>query len=137
THDRYLLETVSTHILALDGQGNAQFFADYTQWESARATAASAPSKPASAKPSAAPAPAKEAKGAKKLSYKDKLEWDAMEEKITEAEGALATAQAAVEDPAVASNPTELQARCEMLEAARREVERLYARWAELEEKQK
>jgi ABC transport system ATP-binding/permease protein len=60
-----------------------------------------------------------------------------MEEKITEAEGALATAQAAVEDPAIASNPTELQARCETLETARREVERLYARWAELEEKQK
>ncbi|HSK78810.1 MAG TPA: ABC-F family ATP-binding cassette domain-containing protein [Thermoanaerobaculia bacterium] len=136
THDRYLLETVSTHILALDGQGNAQFFADYTQWESARVTAAPAPSKPAPPKP-AASAPAKEAKGAKKLSYKDKLEWDAMEEKITEAEGALATAQAAVEDPAVASNPAELQARCETLETARREVERLYARWAELEEKQK
>ena len=136
THDRYLLETVSTHVLALDGKGNAEFFADYAQWESARATAAP-PSKPAPPKP-AAPTPAKETKGgAKKLSYKDKLEWDAMEEKIMEAEGALATAQGAVEDPAVATNPAELQARCEALEAARGEVERLYARWAELEEKQK
>src|SRR5689334_18456879 len=95
THDRYLLETVSTHVLALDGKGNAEFFADYAQWESARATAAPPPSKPAPPKP-ATPAPAKEAKPTKKLSYKDKLEWDAMEEKIMEAEESLATAQAAV-----------------------------------------
>jgi ABC transport system ATP-binding/permease protein len=135
THDRYLLETVSTHILALDGQGNAEFFADYSQWEAARATAA-LPLKPAPSKPAASP-PAREAKSTKKLSYKEKQEWDAMEQSIMEAEEALATAQAGVEDPAIASNPVELQARCETLEGARREVERLYARWAELEEKQK
>src|SRR6266498_2126629 len=32
THDRYLLERVSTKILALDGAGRAEFFADYAQW---------------------------------------------------------------------------------------------------------
>jgi ABC transport system ATP-binding/permease protein len=133
THDRYLLENVSTHVLALDGKGKAQYFADYAQWEAHRGSAEAAP-RPAAPKPAA---PAKETKPSKKLSYREQQEWDRMEEKVLEAEAALATAQAAVEDPAVASNPTELQARCAAMEAARVEVERLYARWAELEEKQK
>jgi ATP-binding cassette subfamily F protein uup len=133
THDRYLLESVSTLILALDGKGNAEYFADYPQWEERRRQPEPA-AKPAV--PKAQPSPSKEKAAPKKLSYKDKLEWEAMEEKILEAEDTLAAAQAAVEDPAVATNPAELQARCAALEEARRDVERLYARWAELEEKQ-
>src|SRR5262249_20027324 len=34
THDRYMLDRVSTGILGLDGLGNAERLADYTQWES-------------------------------------------------------------------------------------------------------
>ena len=132
THDRYLLESVSTVVLALDGQGNAELFADYAQWEAAR-TSAPPPPKPA-ARPAAAPKPVKEAK---RLSYKEKLEWEQMEAKILEAEDRLAAAQQAVEDPAVATDPAALQERCNVMEAARVEVERLYARWSELEEKQK
>src|SRR6202453_2108428 len=33
THDRYMLDRVSTIVLGLDGQGNAERFSDYTQWE--------------------------------------------------------------------------------------------------------
>ena len=33
THDRYMLDRVSTIVLGLDGQGNAETFADYCQWE--------------------------------------------------------------------------------------------------------
>ena len=130
THDRFLLESVSTLVLALDGQGNSEYFADYAQWEAARQTGP--PPKTAAAKP-AAPKAAKEAK---RLSYKEKLEWEQMEAKVLEAENRLAAAQAAVEDPAVATDPAALQARCKVLEEARREVERLYGRWAELEGKQ-
>jgi ATP-binding cassette subfamily F protein uup len=130
THDRFLLESVSTLVLALDGQGNSEYFADYAQWEAARQTGP--PPKTAAAKP----APPKAAKEAKRLSYKEKLEWEQMEAKVLEAENRLAAAQAAVEDPAVATDPAALQARCKVLEEARREVERLYGRWAELEGKQ-
>jgi ATP-binding cassette subfamily F protein uup len=131
THDRFLLESVSSVVLALDGRGGATFFADYTQWEAARTTAPSP--KPAASKPVAA----KPAKDAKRLTYKEKQEWEQMEAKILETEDRLAAAQAAVEDPAVASDPKALQERCAALETARKDVERLYARWAELEEKQK
>src|SRR6202011_4330487 len=33
THDRYLLDRVSTIVLGLDGQGGAERCADYSQWE--------------------------------------------------------------------------------------------------------
>src|ERR1700710_917104 len=39
THDRYLLDRVSTAVLGLDGQGGAQLFADYWQWEQAKVEA--------------------------------------------------------------------------------------------------
>src|SRR5271168_575796 len=34
THDRYMLDRVSTVVLGLDGEGGAGLFADYPQWES-------------------------------------------------------------------------------------------------------
>jgi ATP-binding cassette subfamily F protein uup len=36
THDRYLLDRVSTVVLGLDGRGGSQLFADYWQWEQAK-----------------------------------------------------------------------------------------------------
>ncbi len=133
THDRFLLESVSTMVLALDGRGGSEYFADYAQWESARQSAPP-PSTKSTASRQAAPKVAKEAK---RLSYKEQQEWDRMEAKLLEAENRLAAAQAAVEDPAVATDPVALQERCNELETARLEVERLYGRWAELEAKQK
>src|SRR6185295_10190956 len=130
THDRLLLESVSSILLALDGRGGATFFADYAQWEAARADV------PAGAKPAAPKPPSSKAKDPKRLTYREKQEWDQIEVKILEAEDHLAAAQQAVEDPAVATDSKALAERCNVLEAARQQVERLYARWAELEEKQ-
>jgi ABC transport system ATP-binding/permease protein len=133
THDRFLLESVSSVVLALDGKGGATFFADYAQWEASR-TAAPAASKASASKLPSSPKPSKDAK---KLTYKEQQEWDRMEAAIEQAEKRLAAAQEAVADPAVASDPKALQERCETMEKARVEVERLFARWAELEGKQK
>src|SRR4029077_7560878 len=36
THDRFMLDRIATVIVALDGQGGAETFADYAQWEGAR-----------------------------------------------------------------------------------------------------
>jgi ATP-binding cassette subfamily F protein uup len=33
THDRFMLDSVSTLVLALDGKGGAAYFADYAQWQ--------------------------------------------------------------------------------------------------------
>jgi ATP-binding cassette subfamily F protein uup len=71
----------------------------------------------------------------RKLGYQDQREWDAMEPRILEAEKRLDTARAAAADPSVATDHEALQARLEDLAAAQVEVDRLYARWAELEAK--
>ena len=102
THDRFLLDSVSTHVLALDGQGGAELFADYAQWESRRGRPLVPLRKPTAPKPVPPPKPTPTAK---RLSYKEKLEWEGMEEGILAAETALAAAQQAVEDPAVATEP--------------------------------
>ena len=137
THDRYLLDRVSTTILALDASpdkaGKAQFFADSAQWEENR-KAAVAPAR-ASAKAAKANAANTAKPAAKKLSFKEQKEFEGMEAKVLAAEGALERAQAAVEEPSVATDPLALLNRCAALDVARAEVERLYARWAELEAK--
>jgi ATP-binding cassette subfamily F protein uup len=130
THDRFMLDRVSTMILALDGRGGTETFADFAQWETARATRAPAPRETAD-KPRERSRP----RGTR-LSYKEQREWDGMEAAIHAAETAMESARTAAEDPAVASDPGALHERYSALEAARAEVDRLYERWAELEAKQ-
>ena len=60
-----------------------------------------------------------------------------MEDAIVEAEEAVKACQCAAEDPAIAADAAALQERYSALEAARAEVDQLYARWAELEDKQR
>src|SRR5262245_1813849 len=130
THDRFMLERVSTVILALDGQAGTSTFADYAQWEAARESATPAPRKPSERTPE------RERPRSRRLGYHEQREWEGMEQAILDAEAALAAAQQAADDPAIASDPVALQERYATLDAARAEVDRLYARWAELEAKQ-
>jgi len=131
THDRFMLERVSTVILALDGRGGAATFADYAQWEAARRATPAPAARPASASP-----PARERARPRRLGYLEQREWDGMEAAILDAERLVEARQQEAEDPAIASDPSRLQDRYAALEAARAEVNRLYARWAELEAKQ-
>jgi ATP-binding cassette subfamily F protein uup len=131
THDRFLLGRVSTVLLALDGSGQGLFYADYAQWETVRKETV-AEIRPLTPKP----AP-REVKPPPRLTSQEKREWQQMEEKILAAEEAVDLCQRALEDPAVAANPVALQERYQALELARAAVEKLYVRWAELEEKQK
>jgi ABC transport system ATP-binding/permease protein len=146
THDRYMLDRVSTVVLGLDGRGGAERFADYSQWEDwqrpARQKEPPAPrannlekSAPAasvrSAAESARPSPSK-----KKLSYSEARELAGMEENIAAAEEELERKRAAMEEPSIISDGARLHAAALELEQSQQEVDRLYARWAELEQKQ-
>jgi ATP-binding cassette subfamily F protein uup len=139
THDRWLLDRVSTILLALDGTGRVEWFADYAQWETAQERAGGPDTEPdddgvslAGPSDNASTGPARKAK---KLSYREQKEWGTIEESILKAEEQVEACQTAMHDPAVMSNAAELQARSHALVAAEAEVERLYARWAELDEK--
>ena len=128
THDRYMLDRVSTHVLGLDGDGTARVYADTQQWEQSLTT--KRPSRNEAAKPETAKG---EAAPKKKLSYKEQREWDAMEPAVLAAEGLVAARKAELEDPAVATDAMRLQAVIAGLGVAEAEVATLYARWAELE----
>jgi len=137
THDRYLLDTVSTILLGLDGKGGAETYADYAQWETARQEMVQAEAlESGQAKSPAAQERAQPPGKAKKLTYKEQREWDGMEESISRAEELLASRQKDMEDPSVASDHDELQSRLILLEEAQSVVDLLYSRWAELEKKQ-
>jgi ATP-binding cassette subfamily F protein uup len=118
-------------ILALDGEGGAETYADYAQWEAARPPRAPSPRAQAGAPPSPAPRPR-----TKRLGYLEQREWEGMERAVLDAETAAEACREAAEDPGIAADPAALQARYAALEAARAEVVRLYTRWAELEAKQ-
>ena len=138
THDRFLLDRVSTVVLGLDGLGGAERFGDYSQWDTwQRAQQAKEGTVPAPAPRCTAPlvivppVPAK-----KKLSYLEAREFAGLEDRIAQAEQQLGVLHAALENPAIMSDAPRLQAACAQVEEAQRKVDNLYARWAELEQKQ-
>ena len=135
THDRYLLDRVSTVILGLDGKGSWGRFAEYSQWEQWMAEAAKASSR-ASQSPALRKTPdADRGPARKKLSYLDSRDFETIESRIAEAEQVLMTRRAALEDADVVRDSRLLQQALQQMEEAEQKVDGLYARWAELEEK--
>ena len=139
THDRYMLGRVATIILGLDGLGGTGRFGDCSQWDvwqrAQQAKAAQSVAPRASRAPSS-PDAAPPAGARRKLSYLEAREFAAMENRIAEAERELGGLRAMLEDPAVMSDAPRLQAICTQMEETRKTVDKLYARWAELEQKQ-
>jgi len=128
SHDRHLVDRVTTEILALDGSGKVQRYADYDQWQAdRRATRAPKKSKPATTGRTA-PRPK-----AKRLTYAEQREWEGMEERVLAAEARVVDRRSLTEDPSIATDAVALQERLQALDEAQREVDRLYERWAELE----
>ncbi|HKS71720.1 MAG TPA: ATP-binding cassette domain-containing protein, partial [Terriglobales bacterium] len=131
THDRYLLDRVSTVVLGLDGLGHTETFADYWQWEAWQSERKS--SRESEVKATVVSAPA--AQAPKKLSYLEAREYAGIEQRIHEAEQKFQVKRAALEDPAIASDGPKLVAAQAEMDAAQKELDGLYARWAELQEK--
>ncbi|HAT72259.1 MAG TPA: ABC transporter ATP-binding protein [Elusimicrobia bacterium] len=132
THDRYLLERVSRRLLALDGRGNARFFADLSQWENwmaetgtATVAATAAPQAPAAAQGPTA-----------KETREQKAAIRKLESEMQTAENQAAKARLALEDPAIATDAEELAARQKKLDAALARVDELFNRWSGLHEKE-
>jgi len=133
THDRYLMDRVSTLVLGIDGFGGAERFADYSQWETwqQRSRAANNDVRAETPKESSNPPLTK-----KKRSYLEAREYAGIELRIAEAEQTLREKRAALQDPAIASDGPRLIAISAEIDEAQAVVDRLYARWAELENEQ-
>ena len=132
SHDRTLLDRLCTEVVGLDGRGGAAIYGSVDQWLAAYERS-EAESKPAPERKETAPVRPKAVKP-RKLNFREQQEWDQMENAILAAEQALAEREAAVERAAT-SGHVALTDACRALEEAQQMVERLYARWAELESK--
>ncbi len=138
SHDRYLLDSVCEQVLGFDGLGEVAYYADYEQWL-ADLGRSDRPDDSRSAAPAAVKegAPKEKQKKAGRLSYMDQREYDQIEERIMEGEEELERLQALMGAPETAADPQQLESVWADLEGARKEVEKLYERWDELEEKKK
>src|SRR5216684_2973608 len=138
THDRFMLDRVSTVVVGLDGFGAAERFADYSQWETwqrAQLAMAAAKSADGNQRPSGSANAAKESLTKKKLSYKEARELDTIEQRIADAERELQAKHDVLQDVAVMSDGARLHAASMEMDAAQRTIDQLYARWVELEQK--
>ncbi len=128
THDRYMLNRISTTVLGLDGTGRSEQFADFGQWEDwmrqpAPPEAEAAPVTVASATPEAPK---------KKMSYIEQREWTELEDRVASAEARAAAADLALSNPAIAIDAASLQAALAEQAEAQAAVGVLYARWEQL-----
>jgi ATP-binding cassette subfamily F protein uup len=137
THDRFMLDRVSTVVLGLDGLGSAERFADYSQWESWQRLqlSQSKPADGAASRPRATTGAILSSPAKKKLSYKESREFADIEERIAQAEKRLHEKQAALGDQQVMGDRIRLQSALSEMDEAQKAVDHLYARWAELEKK--
>ena len=135
SHDRWFLDRVATAILAFEGNGVVTLWeGSYSFYAERRAAAASA-SKPEKADKPDRPKPQRTASPTpRKLTFKEKHELAGMEAAITAAEQKVSELEATLSDPSVFKDrPTEVQDLVAALDAARVDVERLFARWQELD----
>jgi len=159
THDRYMLNRIATTVLGLDGKGNTEQFADFSQWEDwmaekpAQATAtakSNTETNPgteaefsetnnnpetnatANTRTDEKPAPTQ---AKKKLGYNEQREWSTLEDRIATAESRVAAAEIALANPAIASDGAALQDALLEQTNAQGELAELYARWEVLAER--
>lgn len=127
THDREMLERVSTNMLAFTGDGVIKSVQSIDQWHGLN----SAEKVIEKSAPVASPKEEKKAKP-QKFSYKEQQEWDAMEDNILQAEIELEELSA---NPVDANRTEEFQTYCDALTKAQDRVDYLYARWDVLNNK--
>ena len=144
THDRWFLDKVATAILAFEGDGRAvRYPGNYETYRTLKAqaeaqAAAERPPAPAAREdrgaPRAAPASGVRPRRPGKLGFKEQRELEGMEDAILAAESRKGELEAALADPATYQKAgASVAGMREELERLSAEVERLYARWQELE----
>tara|TARA_R110000765_G_scaffold241265_3_gene343742 strand:+ start:85 stop:1899 length:1815 start_codon:yes stop_codon:yes gene_type:complete len=131
THDRFLLERISTEYLALNDRGDAKWFASIEQWNAATMKEKPSPVETTKPSPSTTKTPSQPKPG--KLSYKFQLEYEGMEEAILDAEASLERLEAEAADPTLTTDHKRAATVYSKLKDGQARVAELYARWSELE----
>ena len=136
THDRFFLDQVAKKILAFVVEGGAKKiipFEDFSQWEQWHANNLLADKNRAAESKANAVERKDENNKKKKLSFKEQREFDGMEAQIHSLEAEFDDLKRQSDDPKNASNATLLAGITKEMASKQLEIEKLYARWAELE----
>ncbi|HTQ06659.1 MAG TPA: ABC-F family ATP-binding cassette domain-containing protein [Polyangiaceae bacterium] len=137
THDRYFLDQVATELLAFhtraDEAGRVTMLADLAQWEAFHTAQSNERERSERGVKADVPRGNDAAPKKKKLSFKDQRDYDSIEGRILESEAKVAEIEGEMARPEVVSDGARLVELDRALGAARADVERLYARWSELE----
>lgn len=134
THDRFLLDRICDRLLGFGAADNPIYYSSYEQW---LADMSNVGKKEGADKEKNTPQPVEKKKGpgAGRLSYMDQREYDSLEDDIARAEALVEELEQEMALPEVVADSDRLSACWGKLEHARLEVDRLYSRWEELEEK--
>ena len=127
SHDRYLMEKISTSMLGFMDAGGTVAVSSVEQWKRENTP------KPVEKKAEKRVHSNRSAKPKKKFTYKLKYELEQVEEKIPELEEEVARLEARLSDPELASDASGLQAACEELGECQKVLDEHYSRWEELE----
>ena len=128
THDRFLMERLCDRLLYLDGDGGAEYFADYVQWLEYKKNRRSVTSR--SGDTSQRPRNKKPEKSA----YEARKGLNRIEKQIEKAEGIADHLQRQLHDPKIMCDADRLAKRYAEHQEAQKKVEQLYERWEELTE---
>jgi ATP-binding cassette subfamily F protein uup len=125
THDRYMLDKLSSVLWSLDDKGNVSEYADFSQWEKAQTN------KPEQKKEEKVRVNIRQ----KKLTWAEQRELETIETVILEAEEDAARAEAALIEPEIYADHRLLTETQNKVIATQEKVRKLYERWEELENK--
>lgn len=135
THDRYFMDALADEIIYLNNrfpwQEKAIRFADYFQWEEWFQKNLDYES---SLQKQKNKTEVTQQISKKKLSYKEKFEYENMEKKILQLEEQLAKAQSDIQDPETSAQADKVNSIYIQINSWTAELDHLYSRWAELEE---
>ena len=136
THDRFMLDRLSTELIALDGTGKSKPYVSYIQWQDdqTRNTSPTTSAKEKTPKQDkSAGTSSTNSNTSKKLTYKLQRELDQMEDHIHKAEAEHAKLQTLASDPDIIADRAKHEDVCHQLGDAQTKVDQLYARWEEIE----
>ncbi len=134
SHDRYFLDRFADKIFAFMGGGEVrQFIGDYSRYEQARAEAQSLARQEERAQNAAAKPPQREEKQrAPKMTYKEKLEYEKIEQVIAQAEAELKMTEQEIN--ACGTDFVKLTELTQKQQELTQRISELTDRWAYLEE---
>ena len=137
THDRYMLDRVSTVVFGLDGLGHSERFADFSQWDAWQIAQNAAFANEQKTEIKRQPAKIENPSALPKanLTRTESRELASIEKQIAKAEVALLARRTALEDKEIASDASRLQIAFAEMQAAQKTVDALYHRWSELDRK--